>query len=261
MSADTAAGHLRHWGEGPRRALLVHCTLAHSGEWAGVAPRLGDLLSMEAGDLPSHGRAEDWTPQKGDLHDMATAALAARLGSGPVDLIGHSFGATVCLRAALDHPGGVRSLVLIEPVLFAAVTGGGPHASNRAFAESWARGAREETARRFIDLWGGPGGWDALPDRQQAYILDRIHLVPAQDPSLAWDRPGVLAPGRLEALDIPVLFLAGSESPPVAREIVERLAAHLPRARVQIVAGAGHMLPLTHAREVAAAIRAFLAGG
>lgn len=46
---------------------------------------------------------------------IARAALGA-----PVDVIGHSFGATVALRLALERPELVRSLVLVEPVLFAA---------------------------------------------------------------------------------------------------------------------------------------------
>ena len=37
----------------------------------------------------------------------------------PIDVIGHSFGATVALRLAVEQPEKVRSLTLIEPVFFA----------------------------------------------------------------------------------------------------------------------------------------------
>ena len=56
------AGAETHWtnfGSGPRPALLIHCSLAHGGSWAGVARRLSDRLRMVAFDLPGHGRSAD----------------------------------------------------------------------------------------------------------------------------------------------------------------------------------------------------------
>ena len=71
------AGHPTHvmrMGAGVRRALFIHCTLAHSGAWTGVSAALLDKLSMTAFDRPGHGRSAPWTG--GDdgkaLHDMTT---------------------------------------------------------------------------------------------------------------------------------------------------------------------------------------------
>ena len=79
-----------------------------------------------------------------------------------------------------------------------------------------------------------------------------------QDPVLEQDRERLLAPGRLEALDLPVLLLEGAQSPPIVAAIQSVLAARLPRAKRAIVPGAAHMLPITHPREVAELIRASL---
>ena len=54
---------------------------------------LSDQLTALAYDLPSHGRSGDWDGT-GDLHDVATDMGRALL-TEPMDLIGHSFGATV----------------------------------------------------------------------------------------------------------------------------------------------------------------------
>ena len=108
----------RRYGHGPRHALGIHCTLAHSGAWRGVGEALEDEISLLCFDLPSHGKSGDWDG-KGNLHDVATD-MARSLLTEPMDVIGHSFGATIGLRLAIESPELVRSLTMIEPVYFAA---------------------------------------------------------------------------------------------------------------------------------------------
>ena len=66
------------------------------------------------------------------------------------------------------------------------------------------------------------------------------------------------APGRIEAVRQPVLLVEGSLSPPLLRGVNAVLAARLPNATRVIVAGAGHLAPLTHPDNVATEIAAFL---
>ena len=249
----------RDWGEGPRRAVAIHCSLAHSGAWAAVAERLGDALRIQAFDLPGHGRSGPWDEAR-DIMDQAVAMALGLVGEGPVDLIGHSFGAVACLRIALERPDLARALALYEPVLFAAAREDGfdVAALPVSYEAALAAGDRLEAARRFNALWGAGAPWEALPERQRAALASRIHLIPAGNPALYEDRAGLLAPGRLEALAAPVLLLDGAASPPVIPAINAALAARLPNASRETVAGAGHMGPITHPDAVAAAIRRHL---
>lgn len=247
------------WGSGLRRALAIHCSLAHSGAWGGVARRLGDALWLQAFDLPGHGRSGDWDPSR-DIMDQTVEMALDLIGDTRLDLIGHSFGAVACLRVAAEHPHLVRSLALYEPVLFAAAALDGhdaaaPHAE---FAAALERGDRPEAARAFNALWGAERDWEAIPLRQRAALAARIHLVPAGNDALYGDRGGLLAPGRLAAVAAPVLLLEGSESPSIVPAINAALARRLPDARRVRVAGAGHMGPITHPDEVSAAIRVHL---
>jgi len=59
------------------------------------------------------GDIQDWQPFSGDLLRFLSSRATA-----PVIGVGHSMGAIVTLRAALQDPGKFRSLVLIDPVLF-----------------------------------------------------------------------------------------------------------------------------------------------
>jgi pimeloyl-ACP methyl ester carboxylesterase len=60
------------------------------------------------------------------------------------------------------------------------------------------------------------------------------------------------------ALDMPVLFLTGAESPLSSREIARLLTKTLPRVTSVEVSEAGHMAPLTHPERVNALIERFL---
>ncbi|MBL8562875.1 MAG: alpha/beta fold hydrolase [Gemmobacter sp.] len=246
----------------PRRAALaLHCSLAHGGAWAGLAAALPEL-DLAAPDLPGHGRAADLAPGQ-DLHDEACRVARAAMGEGPVLLIGHSFGATVALRLALEAPERVRQLVLIEPVLFSAARGMpefDAFAAGYAAVHSAMTADSAKAAALFHSVWGH-GDFARLPPAQRDYMAARMPLVAAQDPVLVQDRARLVAPGRLEALDLPVLLLEGSESPPIVAAIQSALAARLPQARRAVVPGAAHMLPITHPREVAELIRASLGKG
>ncbi|MEJ6391454.1 alpha/beta fold hydrolase [Gymnodinialimonas ulvae] len=248
---------VRHWGQGDAPALLLHCTLAHGGAWAGLARHLGERLSMVAPDLLAHGAGPAADPSR-DFHDQATEAAARHLPDRPAHLIGHSFGATVALRLALDAPERVRSLILFEPVLFCAANGPGRAAHDAHFATlpaAMAAGDLAQAGRVFLDLWGAEG-FDGLPDAQQAYVTKRIWIPQATEPALVGDRADILA--RLPKLQIPTLLMQGGDAPPVVAEINARLAADLPNATRSTIVGAGHMAPLTHPAQAAAAITRFL---
>ena len=267
MTADphpAAEAPHRHWDcGGARPVLALHCSLAHSGAWAGLAMRLRGI-TLTASDHPGHGRAEDWDGVQ-DYHALCTAtatALARRLaGDCRIDLFGHSLGGTVALRIALENPGLVRSLVLVEPVLFAAARGSAAFDRLPLFHGDLMRMIAEDrpaAAARFHAEWGAAPALADLPERQRRYITERIHLIPAANPALVEDNAGMTRPGGLEGLEMPVLLVEGAESPEIVGAIHDALAARLPRVSRLAVPGAGHMVPITHAGAVAPAVQAHL---
>lgn len=258
----------RHWDRGgPRPVLALHCSLAHAGAWSGLAEALTGI-NLTAMDFIGHGRARDWDGVE-DYHSAATAdaiALAETLGRGqPIDLFGHSFGGTVALRMAVTRPDLVRSLMLIEPVFFAAAKQAKDSeweafiADHRQFGDLVASGQRQEAARQFHAIWGGGEGFDTLPERMQHYMADRIHLITAPWPVVLEDAPGLLAPGRIEAIRLPVLLVEGNISPPIVPAVNRAIAARLPKVSRMTVPEAGHMLPISHPTQLAPLALAHLA--
>lgn len=234
--------------------------LGNGRAWDAVAAKLGGVLDLRGFDMPGHGRSADWQPAPGvDFHTHVTR-LAAAMIRQPLDLIGHSFGATVALRIAVGAPEAVRSLTLIEPVLFAAAAPCAREAEARAhaaMAQALAQGRPADAARDFVNIWGAQG-WDELPPPAQAQMVRQIHLVADSHAALAEDSHAILRPGGLEGIDAPVMIVTGTDSPPVMASIAEALAARLPDVGRASVPGAGHMLPLTHPAQVAGLVAANL---
>ena len=247
------------FGHGPRAALALHCTLAHAGAWRGLGTALADRFTVTAIDLPGHGKSPPWAGA-GDLHDAYTAQAATCL-TKPVDLIGHSFGATVALRLAIEHPDLVRSLTLIEPVLFAAARLDAPDevaahlVEAQPYMDALEAGDMTLAARLFNRLWGDGTRWDDIRASAREYMSDRMFLVPLQSRAIFEDSAQLLSPERIARASMPSLLVSGNDSPTVAHAINAALARRLPDARELTVDGAGHMVPLTHPEVVAEAIR------
>lgn len=258
----------RVWDKGGTRPVLaLHCSLAHAGAWSGLVDHLS-AVTVTALDQPGHGRAADWDGVT-DLHGLTTrqsVEMATAIGSGaPIDVLGHSFGATVALRMALERPDLVRSLVLIEPPLFAAARAGGSPVfasfsrDHLGVAQALAEGRRHGAAALFHSHWGNGKAFNDLPARQQHYMIDRIHFITAQNPFLLEDRAGLLRYMGLESIGVPVLMVEGAASPTIVAAVQDELARRLPQVTRLVVPCAGHMVPITHPVEVAEAVMAHLA--
>ena len=195
---------------------LIHCGLGRAAMWRPFLNALGESISPLLIELPGHGLAEDYDESR-DFSDQAVELALDEMPSDPVPLIGHSFGAAVALRIAVERPYRISSLILVEPVMFAAVKGRWAYdklvRDMAPFNKKIEAGSTATAVREFHKIFGH-GNWDDLPSDERNYMMARIGLVPKCDPLVMEDRPGILAPGRLEEIDVPVTFVDGGDSPP-----------------------------------------------
>ncbi|WP_164658319.1 alpha/beta fold hydrolase [Tropicibacter sp. Alg240-R139] len=255
--------HVRSIGKGARDVLAIHCTIAHSGAWKRLASLLSEEATFHAFDMLSHGKSADWDGL-GDFQDRNVEAALTVL-ERPMDVVGHSFGATVALRVAVERPDLVRSLTLIEPVFFAVALQDAPDIvaeHNRIaqpYQEAMQSGDWPLAARLFNRMWSTDDSprWLQLPKVTREAMIRGIPVVPACDASLFDDRAGLLGPGVLGGLSLPVLLLRGSRTQPVIGGINDSLARRIPAAFNHMVEGAGHMLPISHPQETAQHLKMF----
>lgn len=230
--------------------------LGSSEIWGPVLSPLAGTLSATTFDLPGHGQSGPWAPPEGAApgsYQTLATQIAASFIDRPIDLIGHSFGASVALRIAVAAPEAIRSLTLIEPVLFASVRDTPEWESLRPKQDRLeallADGQPEAAARAFMEDWGAGVPWNALPERQRSRFIAQMPIV-ADVSAANFDDPGqIWRQGGVEALDAPVLLVHGACSPAISARVCEAIAARLPDVGVACVPGAGHMLPLTHPKQ------------
>ncbi|WP_319824723.1 alpha/beta hydrolase [Thalassovita sp.] len=267
MPRDLRGGYPTFWrdfGQGDRQALMIHCSLSHSGAWTALAGELSDRLSMTAFDIPGHGRSQDWDNR--DCIQSVTTAMAADFAApGPVDVIGHSFGGTVALRLAMEQPHLVRSLTLIEPVMFSVAFADVPglrerhHATEAAQHAALQAGDLPGATRAFNTLWGDASmPWEKMPEQMRENMTKRFGAIITARPAVEDDSGRMLAPGRIAGVTVPTLLLEGAQTPEILRLVNTGLQRRLPNARRETLSDAGHMLPITHPEQVGALIRDFL---
>ena len=236
---------------------LIHAMLGKASSWRPFLNHLDRPVSPLLIELPGHGLAEPYDESR-DFADQALELALEELPSDPVPLIGHSFGAVLALRLAVERPYRVSSLVLIEPVFFAAVKGRWAYDKIErdlaGFAKKMAASEHATAAREFHKVWGDGTPWNELSTEQRGYLVDRVSLVPRGNTLIFDDLPELLRPGRLEDLDMPVTFIDGADSHPAISEIISTIGDRIPNAEWVTVPDAGHMLPLTHPDRVVEAI-------
>ena len=243
------------FGTGARKVVALHCSLGRAAGWAQIATPMGDQITLFAPDWPSHGKSGPWT-ETGPMREAAVAITGNVVGDGPVDLIGHSFGAIIALDYATRHPEKVKTLTVIEPI-FMAIAGEDDRPLLDAYLKDMephfsalAEGRNEDAAKEFIRMWGGGADWDKMPEPVKAGMIRQIPIVDACKPGDENSPEERRVLDALCKLTMPVKIIYGGSTLHIVSLAMKGLAARLPNAEMVEVPKAGHMLPLTHPQVV-----------
>jgi pimeloyl-ACP methyl ester carboxylesterase len=243
----------------PGRVLLVHSGGFTSRQWRRLAEDLATDHEVLAPDLIGYG-AERWPIGEPFDFRQDVERLAAMLGDTPAHLVGHSYGGLLVTQLALANPTRARSIAVYEPVTFGVLDPadaddaralasiaqlGGYRPDDRGVDEAW--------LQSFVDWWQGDGAWSRLAEETRQAFRDVGWKLSEEVRSLALDRTTRTQYGAILA---PTLLLGGGKSQPAETHVLARLAEALPAARLVVFPELGHMGPITHAREVNAAIAA-----
>ncbi|MGW4492110.1 alpha/beta fold hydrolase [Streptomyces sp. NPDC004376] len=262
-SGDVRWARLGPSGRDP--VVLLHGTPFSSYVWRAVARALARRHEVFVWDMPGYGASEKSAGQ-----DVSLAAqgrifteLLAHWGLEEPSVVAHDFGGAVALRAHLLHGARYRALALVDPVALAPwgspffrLVGRHPevfeqlppalhHALVREYVTSASSpGLHPAVLERLVEPWLGDPGQGAF--YRQIAQADQRYTDEVQD--------------RYGEIGIPTLVCWGEDDTwiPAAkgRELVDRV----PGARLEPVAGAGHLVQEDAPAELTALLVDFLQG-
>jgi len=171
-----------------------------------------------------------------------------------VDLVAHSFGASVAMQIVRVLPKHIRSMTFYEPVIPALLRDSGKVADIEllgdlvALSEIVKGTASNVGMETFINFWSSPGTWEGLDTRTQAKLSELSPIV-YQDFVEAYLN---LAPNALNRIGYagPLKILVGENVNTHALRMARILMQHYPQSSIHSLQDMGHMGPLTHPDEV-----------
>ena len=197
-------------------------------------------------------------------HAADLAEFIRQLNVGPVYIVGRSYGGTVAVRMALQHPELVRGVFVQEPSIAAAALvdpaskailkkerGGLSSARNAAKT-----GNIPEATRLFADWTNDqPGGFDAISAEKRAIHLDSgrtiaLHFTAARPPRIICADLGQLKP--------PLAITTGELTRPFFRILAQTAHDCVPGSQLIQIKGARHAATSQNPKDYNDALISFL---
>ncbi|MFD3440704.1 alpha/beta fold hydrolase [Streptomyces sp. NPDC058685] len=260
-SGDVRWDRLGQSGRQP--VVLLHGTPFSSYVWRAVARSLARRHEVFVWDMPGYGASEKSAGQDVSLaaQGRVFTELLAHWGLEEPLVVAHDFGGAVSLRAHLLHGARYRALALVDPVALAPW--GSPffrlvgehsdvferlppalhHALVREYVSSASSpGLHPAVLDRLVEPWLGDLGQPAF--YRQIAQADQLYTDEVQD--------------RYAGIGVPTLVCWGHDDTWIPMAKGQELAARIPGARFEPIAGAGHLVQEDAPAELTAALIDFL---
>ena len=240
--------------------VLVHGFTGSSADFGHVVDHFTDIRRVITVDLPGHGRSpavDEYSFRL--LTNSVTGFLEATIGE-PADLLGHSMGGRTVLPVAFERPDVVRSLVLMD------TWGDDVDRSGDARMQDFAAifELADDDAITALATYVEPPSVEAglIEQRLPQRWRDARNDMPVD--GLAAVQLGRSVFGQqvsllrdATAISCPTTVLVG-EHDRAYRDPSDRLASHIPDARLVVLDGAYHSPQFTHADEWVSLVRGHL---
>ena len=247
-------------GEGPPLVLLHGYVGDGRGTWRHQLDRLSDEFTVVAWDAPGAGLSSD-PPPSFSLADYADclAGFVDALGFRRPHMAGLSFGGGLALELYRRHPTLPKTLILAS--------------AYAGWAGSLPPEVVEQRLQQVLDLAGLPPdrfvrevsptlfSESASAEMVEEFAANASRFHPAGLVAIARSFAEADAREVLPTIDVPSLLIYGDRDVRAPRDVAEALHAAIPRSRLVVVPGVGHMVNIEAGERFNAEVRAFLRPG
>ena len=218
--------------------VLLHPFPLDGTFWEPLLPALAATRAVHVPEFPGFGRAPaEREPTLAGFAGRVADRIAAQAPRGRAVVCGVSMGGYVALALAAEHPERVAGLIL---------AGTRADCDSDEVKEQRRRHARELEAgavEAFLD-WMlaerlAPAGAGQVDPAVEAIARRQSGTAMAAATRAIGERPD--RTHQLARMDVPALVLWGDRDPAVPAEAARDLARGLPRARLEVLPGAGHL--------------------
>ena len=218
--------------------VLIHGAAADHTRWAPVLPELEKHFTLYAIDRRGRGQSGDIEPYRIECEYEDVVAVVNSI-PGPVNLLGHSYGAICSLEASLKVSN-LRKLILYEPPISTDAKKNNPPDALNRMNLSLRLGDREKALVTFLqEIVGIPeteiSAFRSLPSWPSRVAA--AHTIPREEASVD---SYVFEPHRFSHMEIPTLLLLGGESPLFYRAAIETLKRSIPQSSIAVIPGQRH---------------------
>ncbi|WP_277978977.1 alpha/beta hydrolase [Sphingomonas phyllosphaerae] len=236
---------------------FLHALGASAREWEKVIAELSELGDCVALDLPGFGDSADADLDVAGLVDWFAARVSARQPQSWA-VIGHSMGGKIATLAAARARDGDPDFAGLAAVVLLAASPPAPEPmaeERRAEMIGWFADGRisADEAATFVDA----NTAQRLPEPLRAQAIADVERS-GRRAWTSWLERDCREDWQAAAgtLAVPALIVAGGEDGDLGEDAQRRLnLPHYRDARVEVVAGAAHLLPYEQPTAVAALIR------
>jgi 3-oxoadipate enol-lactonase len=207
-------------------------------------------------DLPGSGRS----PANGQISIQAfvdrIVAAARTLGVERAHFVGHSMGTIVCCHIAVQHPGLVRSLALLGPVLTP------PDAVRKALQDR-AQKARSEGMAPIADAIVQAATSSDTKSTQPlavAFVRESLMRQDAEGYARSCEALAAAEPADIGRIKCKVLLITGDEDAVAPPSGVRAMAERMEAAQTMVLGRCGHWTGIERTRDVNGALRSFYFG-
>jgi len=241
-------------GEGPP-LFLLHSLLSDRASFDAIAPELATSFRTIVPELPGFGRSRAVEGGLAAVADRMAEAVRDAARGAPAIVLGNGYGGFVALQMAIRHPALASKLVLAD-------SGAAFSEPGREAFRNMARVSREKGLEAITDIAMRRLFAPEFQEQHPELMKDRRAAFLRTDPDVFRAACDALASldlrFQLATVKVPVLVLVGEHDEATPPPMSHELAAGLPYARLEIIAGCAHVPQLQSPRQFLDALKGFL---